>query len=118
MATPTFGFAIEYVADIEAARRFYVDVIGLTVRREHPTFVQFDAFAIATDEAMGPGRDRELYWLVDDVAQALAAIEGRAEIVMPLQHEAFGDVCGVAGPAGQPVYLLQLAADRPSRSVE
>ena len=49
----------------------------------------------------------------------LAHIGGTtAEIVMPLQHEAFGDVCGVAGPAGQPVYLLQLAADRPSRSVE
>src|SRR4030095_6583695 len=42
MATrPQFGFALEYVSDIDAAKRFYVDVFGLEVEREHPTFVQF-----------------------------------------------------------------------------
>ena len=34
-----FGFVIEYVADIEAARAFYVDVLGLVVERYHPTFL-------------------------------------------------------------------------------
>lgn len=38
-ATPRFGFALEYVTDVEAVKRFYVDVLGLEVEREHPTFV-------------------------------------------------------------------------------
>lgn len=38
-ATPRFGFALEYVSDVEAVKRFYVDVLGLEVEREHPTFV-------------------------------------------------------------------------------
>ena len=118
MTTTSFGFAIEYVQDIDAARRFYVEVVGLAVQREHPTFVQFDSFAVATDEAMGPGRGRELYWLVDDAARALEAIGDRAEVAMPLKREAFGEVFGITGPAGEPVYLLQLSRDRPSRAVE
>ncbi len=28
---PRFGFALEYVKDIAAAKRFYVDVVGLKV---------------------------------------------------------------------------------------
>lgn len=39
--TTRFGFALEYVSDIDAVKRFYVDVLGLEVDREHPTFVQF-----------------------------------------------------------------------------
>jgi extradiol dioxygenase family protein len=39
-----FGFAIEYVEDIEAAKRFYVDVLGLEVQREAPQFVQFEGY--------------------------------------------------------------------------
>jgi catechol 2,3-dioxygenase-like lactoylglutathione lyase family enzyme len=61
-----FGFVVEYVKDITAARRFYVEVLGLTVEREHPTYIQFDHFAIASDAPMGGGGEPELYWLVDD----------------------------------------------------
>ena len=51
--TLRFGFAIEYVTDIEAVKRFYVDVLGLKVDREAPVFVQFTdghgaTFAIAS----------------------------------------------------------------------
>jgi catechol 2,3-dioxygenase-like lactoylglutathione lyase family enzyme len=49
---PTFGFVLEYVTDIEAATRFYVEVIGLEIERHHPVFVQFNHFAIASDESM------------------------------------------------------------------
>jgi catechol 2,3-dioxygenase-like lactoylglutathione lyase family enzyme len=72
-----FGFAIEYVTDIEAARRFYVDVLGLEVQRVHPTFVQFDHFAIASDESLSGTNETELYWLVDDAEAAFAEMSAR-----------------------------------------
>ncbi len=67
---PRFGFVVEYVTDIEAAKRFYLDVLGLEMERYHPTFVQFGTFAIANDESMTCSRDPELYWLVDDAEEA------------------------------------------------
>src|SRR5262249_11067016 len=49
-----FAFAVEFVSDIDAAKRFYIDVLGLAVERDSPTFVQFkDAaganYAISND---------------------------------------------------------------------
>ena len=114
--TPRFGFAIEYVEDVGAARRFYEEVLGLAVEREHPVFVQFEGFAIAGDAAVGGRRDQdELYWLVDDARAALAALQGRAEISVPLRQLPFGAVFGVKDPEGRTRYLLELARDRPSR---
>ena len=55
MATSArFGFPIEYTKDIPATRRFFTDVLGLELDRDHPTFVQFKdaggaAYAIASD---------------------------------------------------------------------
>jgi len=49
---PRFGFALAYVTDIQAAKRFYVDVLGLEVQREALVFVQFPNFAIASDESI------------------------------------------------------------------
>src|SRR5437762_1687205 len=70
-----FVFALEYVADVEAAKRFYVEVLGLEVERDSPTFVQFKDqaghnYAIASDEPLGGSRELELYWLVDDAEAA------------------------------------------------
>jgi catechol 2,3-dioxygenase-like lactoylglutathione lyase family enzyme len=112
----SFGFTIEYVKDMAAAKRFYTDVLGLAVEREHPVFVQFDGFAIAGDEAVGGRREEdEVYWLVDDAAAALAALEPRAEISVPLRTLPFGTVFGVKDPDGRTRYLLELAKDRPSQ---
>jgi catechol 2,3-dioxygenase-like lactoylglutathione lyase family enzyme len=112
---PTFGFALEYVTDIEAAKRFYVDVLGLDVEREHPTFVQFTSFAIASDESLGGGDDPELYWLVDDAEAAFRDLSPKAEVSLPLKQMPFGKVFGIKDPAGRPRYLVELAPDRPSR---
>ena len=76
MRPPEFGFAIEYVSDIEAATRFYADVIGLEVERTHPTFVQFQSFAIATDAPLGGVDERELYWLVEDAEKTYRDLRG------------------------------------------
>ncbi len=112
---PKFGFILEYVTDIEAAKRFYVEVLGLEVERYHPTYVQFEHFAIASDESMGGTREPEVYWLVDDVEAVYNDLARKAEIVLPLKKMPFGTVFGIKGPGGQPFYLLEFAQDRPSR---
>ena len=123
MTTKTrFGFALEYVADVAAVKRFYVDVLGLTVERDHPTFVQFRdqagaGYAIASDESLS-GKDKvELYWLVDDAEAAYQDLSQKAEVCLPLTQKPFGKVFGLKDPAGQPQYLLEFARARPSRPV-
>jgi catechol 2,3-dioxygenase-like lactoylglutathione lyase family enzyme len=120
--SPRFGFIVAYVPDVEAAKRFYVEVLGLAVDREHPTFVQFkDAagsfFAVASDESLGGRGEPELYWLVEDAEAAYRELSRVAEVSLPLQQRPFGKVFGLKDPAGQPRYLLELARDRPSRPV-
>ncbi len=120
---PRFGFALQYVAGVEAVKRFYVDVLGLDVDREHPQFVQFRdqagfTFAIASDESMSGRGDRELYWLVDDAEAAFSDLSQKAEVSLPLKQMHYGKVFGIKDPAGQPCYLLEFAQDRPSRRVQ
>ena len=119
---PRFGFVLEYVSDLAAAKDFYVDVLGLEVERFHPTFVQFKDpsganFAIATDESLTGSRERELYWLVDDAEAAFRELSARAEIALPLTAKPFGKVFGVKDPAGEVQFLIEFAATRPSRPV-
>lgn len=109
-----FGFVVEYVKDIEAARRFYTGVVGLEAERQHPAFIQFGPFAIASDEPMAGGDGLELYWLVDDVERALRELPQGADVCLPLTRRPFGRVVGVRNPDGRPCYLLELATDRPS----
>jgi catechol 2,3-dioxygenase-like lactoylglutathione lyase family enzyme len=112
---PRFGFALEYVPDVETAKRFYVDVLGLDVERSHPTFVQFGHFAIASDASMGGHGEPELYWLVDDATAAFNELSTTAEVSLPLKQMPFGKVFAIKDPAGRPRYLVELAKDRPSK---
>ena len=119
-----FGFALEYAADIETTKRFFVGVLGLEVDRDHPTFVQFKdqrgaAYAIASDQPMDPdaGGVPELWWLVDDIEAALSHMSARAAVSMPLREMPFGKCFGLKDPAGQVHYVLELAQQRPSRQV-
>ena len=118
MIKPKFGFVLEYVADLQAAKRFYTDVLGLDMERDHPTFVQFSHFALANDEPLSGSRDPEVYWLVDDAEAAFAEFSQRASVTLPLMTRPYGKVFGVADPSGTPCYLLELARDRPSRPVQ
>jgi catechol 2,3-dioxygenase-like lactoylglutathione lyase family enzyme len=114
---PRFGFALEYVADIASARRFYVEVLGLVAQREAPTFVQFETFAIASDESLSGTRELELYWLVDDAEAAFRELSQKGEISVPLRDMPFGKVFGLTGPTGQPRFVLELSQNRPSRPI-
>jgi predicted enzyme related to lactoylglutathione lyase len=119
MATaPRFGFALEYVSDVEAARRFYEDVLGLKVERYHPTYVQFEHFAVASDESLSGTNEPELYWLVDDAEAAYADLSRMGEVSMPLVEKPFGKVFALKDPAGRPSFVLELARNRPSQEVK
>jgi len=114
---PTFGFVIEYVPDVAAARQFYVDVLGLAVQRDHPEFVQFDHFAIASDEPLGGRDEPEPYWIVEDARAAFDELSAKAEVTLPLREQPFGTVFGIRSPAGHPLYFVQFAQNRPSTVV-
>ena len=118
MIKPQFGFVLEYVKDIEAAKRFYVEVLGLQMERYHPTFIQFSHFAVANDESMTGNRDPELYWLVDDAEAAFAVLGERADVSLPLKQMPYGKVFGIKNPDGRSCYLLELARERPSQAVK
>ncbi len=113
-----FGFVLEYVTDIEAAKQFYVEVLGLQVERYHPTFVQFSNFAIASDESMSGNREPEVYWLVADAQAAFDDLSQKRQVIFPLKQMPFGKVFAIKDPAGQPLYLLEFAQNRPSQPVK
>jgi catechol 2,3-dioxygenase-like lactoylglutathione lyase family enzyme len=115
---PRFGFVVEYVKDIEAAKDFYVDVLGLEMQRYYPTFVQFDKFAIASDQPIGATGEPELYWLVDDAAASYRELSQKAEVVAPLTQKPFGKVFAINDADGRPRYLLELSRERPSQAVK
>jgi predicted enzyme related to lactoylglutathione lyase len=113
---------VEYVADVEAAKRFYVDVLGLDVEQEHPTFIQFkdeagSRYAIASDAPLGSG-EPEVYWHVADAEAAYRALSPTAKISRPLEQMPFGKVFAVTDPAGRPQYLYEPALAQPSQSAQ
>ncbi len=118
---PKFAFILEYVADVQSAKPFYVEVLGLTVERDHPAFIQFRdeagvAFAITSDAPLGNG-DPEVCWTVDDAEASYRALSQQVEISLPLQDLRFGKIFGILDPAGRPQYLVEFAQNRPSQAV-
>ena len=115
--SPQFAFALEYVPDIDAAKHFYVDVLGLDVERAHPTFVQFKNFAIASDQPVGSTGEPELYWAVDDAGAAFEELSRKAEVSSPLREMPFGKVFSIKDPGGRSRFLIEFARERPSQAV-
>jgi catechol 2,3-dioxygenase-like lactoylglutathione lyase family enzyme len=117
-----FGLLIEYVDDVQAAKPFYTDILGLKVEREAPDFIQFADPAgvnvgIASDGSLGNAREPEVFWLVDDAAEAFRTLPGAVEVSYPLTEKPFGTVFGITDPAGEVQYVLELAKERPSAAV-
>ncbi len=118
----SYAFTLEYVTDVEAAKRFFVDVMGLRIVREAPEFVQFQdrngaGFAIASDEPIGGTGEREIYWIVADAERAFHVLSAESEVAVPLEQKPFGTVFGITDPAGQAHYFVEFATNRPSNSV-
>jgi len=114
--SPRYEFALEYVEDVEAARAFYEGVLGLTVQRYHPTFVQFEGFAIAGGEPLGGRNETELYWSVEDAEAAHRELSEQAEVALPLTEMPYGKVFAVKDPAGRARFLLEWSRQRPSEA--
>ena len=115
---PKFGFILEYEADIQAARQVYENVLGLKVERVSPAWIQFsDHLAIGSDESLSGSRDPEVYWVVEDAGTLYQELSPKVEVLFPLEQKPFGKVFGIKDPAGQPLYLVEFAKDRPSRQV-
>lgn len=114
--TPRFGFAIDYVDDIDASTRFYADVLGLHIERTAPNFVQFEHFALAGDEPLSGRRELELYWLVEDAEAAFKEMSRKGTVSLPLKQMPFGKVFGIQDPDGKSRFVLELAANRPSQA--
>ena len=121
--TPRFGFVLEYVKDVAAATSFYTDILGLKVSRKNPEFVQFAdgngvGWAIASDASLSGEARPETYWIVDDITALEQDLAGRVRITHPLETRPFGQVLGIADPAGETQYLVEFARNRPSKEVE
>ncbi|HYQ43241.1 MAG TPA: VOC family protein [Polyangiaceae bacterium] len=111
-----FGFAVANVKDIAKAKTFYTEVLGLKVQREAPNFIQFEHFAIASDnpEATSP---LELYWLVDDAEATRRELAARGASCSSVDAKPFGKLFTVKDPDGGERFLLEFASARPSKAL-
>jgi predicted enzyme related to lactoylglutathione lyase len=119
---PRFGFVVEYVDDVATAKSFYTDVLGLTIDRESPEFIQFVDpagvnHAIASDQSLLGGRDPEMYWVVDDATALFDRLASKADVSFPLTTKPFGTVFGLKDPAGQTQFFIEFVRERPSQAV-
>ena len=110
-----FGFAIVNVKDIEKAKTFYTEVMGLPVQRQAPNYVQFESFAIASDNPSATS-PIELYWLADDAESAHRELASRGAVCSAVEAKPFGKVFSAKDPDGGERFILQFAANRPSKS--
>ena len=95
---------LPFVKDIEASKRFYRDVVGLSVLEDHGNFVRFNTgFAIhdgaslartiwnTVDPTDTYGRQNLLlYFETDDLDAAFADVSQHAEIIHPVETQAWG----------------------------
>jgi lactoylglutathione lyase len=88
-------YVIEYVAEMEAAVRFYRDRIGLPLKFETPHWTEFDTGA--TTFALHPSSDRnppgklQMGFGVPDIHQFYGEATARGvEFVMPPTAEEYG----------------------------
>ena len=114
-------FVVRHVQDIDAARSFYIEKMGLAVEVEQPGFVQFKApdgapFAISLASADpvaaalpgGQSESLELWWYVDDADAVCAELQSRGvEIVFPPKDVPFGRAFAIKDAAGAYSFILQ-----------
>ena len=96
---------IPFVRDVAASKRFYTEVLGLTVAADHGDFVRFESgFAIhggaaleatiwgraAADDAPYGRRNLLLYFEHPDIDAAFNRIAPRVELIHPIQTQSWG----------------------------
>jgi catechol 2,3-dioxygenase-like lactoylglutathione lyase family enzyme len=72
-------------ADLERARRFYAEKLGLTPESELPGGLWYRCgrdtrFSVFTSEGEASGTNTQAMWLVEDVESAVAALKDRGVV--------------------------------------
>jgi catechol 2,3-dioxygenase-like lactoylglutathione lyase family enzyme len=110
------NFVMIHVPDVEQARAFYTEKLGLVVDAEQPGFVQFKqplgngaSFALSKGEESQPAQGAELWWFVDDADATCAQLAAQdVEIASQPTDEPFGRAFSIKDPSGHILYMLQL----------
>lgn len=105
------------VRDVDEARRFYTDVLGLTVRDDRPDFGFDGAWLDAGNqqvhliEAEPPaGRGQHFALLVDDLDAVHAELRGRGVDLSDISPVGTSRQAFLADPSGNQVELHQAAS--------
>src|SRR5579859_681351 len=110
------NFVMLHVPDVEKARAFYTEKLGLEVEDQAPDFVQFkQPMGNGASFALGKGEDAailqgaELWWYVDDADKTYAGLAAQGvEVVSKPTDEPFGRTLAIKDPAGHTIHMLQL----------
>ncbi len=111
------NFVIAHVSSIVEVLPFYTEKLGFEIETQMPGFVQFKqphgqgaAYALSEEGPVKPDTSLELWWFVDDAEATQAKLRSLdISIVQPLTDEPFGRTLAIQDPAGNKLYLLQLA---------
>ena len=109
------NFVMLYVPDIEQARTFYTEKLGLVVEDQQPTFVQFKQhagigaiFALEKQPDASPYKGVELWWMVDNADTTYTTLVSHGvEVVGQPSDEPFGRAFTIKDPAGNNINLFQ-----------
>ena len=109
------NFVMLHVPDIEQARAFYTEKLGLFVEDQQPGFVQFKQhagmgaiFALEEDAGASPYQGVELWWMVDNADATYATlVSNGVENASQPTDEPFGRAFTVKDPAGNRINMFQ-----------
>lgn len=111
------NFVIAHVPSVAEVLPFYTEKLGFEIEDQMPGFVQFKqphgsgaTYALSEEGPVKPDTGLELWWFVDDAEATQAKLRSLdIPIVQPLADEPFGRTLAIQDPAGNKLYLLQLA---------
>src|SRR5689334_4203284 len=117
MKPPTLELVLLHVTDIEAARAFYTEKLGLEIDPEQsgPNFTLFQrpegvgsSLALSVEGTVAITNSIELWLYVQDAdATHAELVERGVEVASPLVDMPFGRTFSIKDPSGNTLYLLQ-----------
>ena len=112
------NFVLIHTNNIEEARAFYTEKLGLEIEDQAPNFLQFKqpggqgatlAISQEPDIQPGQGKDIELWWFVENADATYAEMTSKGiEIAQERKDEPFGRTFAIKDPSGNTLYMLQL----------
>jgi catechol 2,3-dioxygenase-like lactoylglutathione lyase family enzyme len=90
--------------DLDRARRFYADKLGLEPSEERPGGLLYrcasGVFALFASEGASPGTFTQMGWEVDDIEAVVAELKGRGVVFEEVDVPGLKTVDGIADIAG------------------